>query len=54
VNCRGPGRKGVMDLKRVREGGGGWRLENRMDSILWAFNRSFHLVRYLSKLVTAG
>jgi hypothetical protein len=49
VNCRGPGHKGVMDLKGVREGG--WLVESRIDSVLWAFNRSFHLVKCLSKVV---
>jgi len=42
------GAQSVMDLKRIREReGGGWgggcwrRLENRMVSVLWVFNRRF-------------
>jgi hypothetical protein len=43
--------QGIMEMKRVREGGP--RLENRMVSASWVFNRSFHVQKYLSKLVTA-
>jgi len=31
----------------------GRRLENRMASVLWVFNRSLHVEKYLSKVVTA-
>jgi hypothetical protein len=52
VDGQGPGRKVVQDLNRVR-GRGGWRMKNKMVSVLWAFNRSFHIVKYLHKVVTA-
>jgi len=39
-------------FKRVREGGGR-HLENRMVSVLWVFNQNFHVVKYLSRVVTA-
>jgi hypothetical protein len=29
----------------------GWRLENKMVLVLWEFNRSFHIVKYLGKAV---
>ena len=34
-------------------GGGGQHLENNMVSVLWIFNLSFHVVKYLSKVVIA-
>ena len=45
--------RGVLELNRVREGAEGWRLENNKVSVLWVFNRSFHLVKYLCKVVNA-
>ena len=35
------------------EGEGGGHLENRMVSVLWLFNRSFHAAKNLSRVVTA-
>jgi len=40
-----------LDLNRFREGGR--RLENNMVSVLCVFNRSFHKVKYLCKVVNA-
>jgi hypothetical protein len=38
-------------FERVREGGRR-HLENSMVSVLWVFNQSFHVVKYLSRVVT--
>ena len=48
----GPGHKSVVDLNRVCKAAG-QRLENKIVSVSWAFNWSCHVVKYLSKVITA-
>jgi hypothetical protein len=52
VDGCGPGHKGVLDFNRVCKVEG-QRLENKVVSVLWVFNWSCHVVKYLSKVVTA-
>ena len=50
MDSRGPGHKDVLDLNMVWGGG---HLANKMVSVLWVFNQSFHILKYLSKVITA-